>query len=245
MTWDDLFLLSLRNSGVYGTGQSMSAVDEENIRQITNMMLGQWQVKRWLVYHLVSLSTTCDGSTFYTIGDGGTFDVPRPEQIDFAFARQVTQSAPNQPDFPLRIIRSYEEYSQIGLKELSASPSWGIFYDSGYPLGKLYPYPIMNDQYELHVGVKARLDEAGAGTDVIVMPPEYQYALYYNLMLEARVAYRLKPDPQINARAKAALNTLRAANTQIGTMNMPVAVRAVGGGGYNAYSDSIGPTFSR
>lgn len=241
MTWDDLFTMVLRNSGVYGTGQKLSAVDGENIRQICNMLIQQWQVRRWLVYHLVEVSTVCDGSTSYTIGDGATFDVPRPDQIDYAFARQVSQSAPNQPDFPLQIIRSREDYSQIALKELSAGPSWGIFYDSGYPTGNLYPYPLMNDQYQLHVGVKARLDQAGAGTESIDLPPEYHYALYYALQQEARLAYRLKQDKALDGKARAALNTLRAANTQIGVLDMPAAVRPIGGGGYNAYSDTWGP----
>lgn len=240
MTWDELYLMVLRNSGVYGTGQNMTAVDGENMREICNMLIQQWQVRRWLVYHLVETTVTCDGSEFYTIGTGGDFNIPRPDQIDFAFARQVTQAAPNQPDFPLRIIHSYEEYSQITLKGLNAGPSWSVFYDSGYPLGKLYPWPLMNDQYELHIGTKARLDQAGAGSESIDLPPEYHYALYYSLQAEARSAYRLKPDPYILGKAKAALGTLRAANTQIGVLRLPQAV--VGRGAYNIANDSWSPS---
>lgn len=239
-TWISMINLILRDSGVLGVGQTAQSQDVSDQKMRLNMMLDEWKRNRWLVYCLVDLSTPCDGSLFYEIGIGATINYPRPDEIDAAFARQTTAAQPNRPDFPLRIIKSYEEYSQIALKRLNAGPSWALFYDSGYPIGKIYPYPLMSDQYELHVLVKKELDNITNTADDIILPPEYHMALYSNGIQLIRAAYGLPPKPFIDRQAKTSLQTLRAANYQVGTLNMPAAVRGVGA--YNIWNDSWGPS---
>lgn len=239
MYWGDLINLVFRDSGVLGVGQTLQARDIQDAKMRFNLMLGQWKRRRWLVYHLVSHSIPMDGSRSYTIGAGGDINVPRPDSIESAFARQVIQPQPNQPDFPLYIIRSWEDYSRITLKGLQAGPAWGLFYDSGYPLGTLYPYPLMTSQYELHVQVKNELVSVGDIADEIILPPEYELAIYAVQMQMTRSAYALPPKPEIDRLAKGALETLRATNFQIPTLRMPGAVQGVGG--YNIWSDTFGP----
>lgn len=240
-TWISMINLILRDSGVLGVGQTAQAQDVADQKMRLNMMLDEWKRNRWLVYCLVELSTPCDGSLYYEIGAGATFDYPRPDQIDAAFARQTTTAEANRPDYPLRIIPSYEEYSQIGLKHLNAGPAWALFYDSGYPIGKLYAYPLMNDQYDLHILVKKELDTIANTADEIILPPEYHMAIYSNGIQLMRSAYGLSPKPFIDKQAKSSLQTLRAANYQVGTLNMPAAIR--GTGAYNALNDSFGPGY--
>jgi hypothetical protein len=237
-TWISMINLILRDSGVLGVGQTAQAQDITDQKSRLNMMLDEWKRNRWLVYCLLDLSVECDGSLYYEIGDGATIDYPRPDEIDAAFARQITAAQPNQPDFPLRIIKSYEEYSQIALKQLSAGPSWALFYESDYPTGKLYPYPLMSDQYELHVLVKKELDTIVDTAEDIILPPEYHMALYSNGIQLIRSAYGLPPKPFIDKQARTSLQTLRAANFQVGTLNMPAAIRGVGS--YNIWNDSFG-----
>jgi hypothetical protein len=227
-TCGDFFGLVARDAGVLAVGQTLQAQQVNDMQARANMMISQWKRRRWLVPHLVDVFIRCDGSQSYTIGRGCQIETYRPDQIDAAYARQVIQSVPNQVDYPLRIIRSHEEYSEITLKNMEAGPSWAVFYDSNYPEGRLYPYPLMNDQYEL-----------GALTDEILLPPEYNFALYANLMQLTRSAFRLPPDQFIDKQAKSSLETIRSANFQVGTMNMPAAV--AGYGGYNIWSDSWGP----
>lgn len=238
-TWGDLIALWMRDAGVLGVGQALQAQDTADAIRRCNMMLAQWKRRRWLVYHLVDLSAVMDGSLFYTFGTGGTFNYPRTDQIESAFVRQLTQAQPNQPDFPLRLIHSMEEYSRIALKNLAAGPSWALFYDSGYPLGKLYPYPLSSSQYELHVQVKAELDSIANAADTIVLPPEYELAIYASQMKMTRSAYRLAADKTIDDLAKSALETLRSSNFQIPTLNMPAGVQ--GRGAYNIWNDQSGP----
>lgn len=245
-TWAQLINLIFRDSGVLGVGQTLQAEDTSDAVMRLNMMLSQWKRRRWLVYHLVSYSLPMDGSLFYTIGASGDLDVARPNSIESAFMRQAVQSQPNQVDYPLQLIQSYEEYSAITLKNMQAGPSWRLFYDSDWPLGKLYPWPLAGGSaggsgpFELHIQVKSELTSVTSVGAEVDLPPEYWQAIYFTQMGQTRAAYRMPPDAYITGQAKASLETLRTANLQIPTLNMPRPLR--GRGGYNIFSDSWGPS---
>jgi hypothetical protein len=220
-TWAQLLQLTLKDSGVLGVGQSALPEDTADTALRCNMMLGQWRRRRWLVYHLVDISCNCDGSLFYEVGPGLDLDVTRPDKIEGAYSRQL--NVPNLPvNYPLRIISSYEEYVRISTPTLQASPPVAIFYDSGYPTGKAYPWPLPGNGYTLHILVKDTLDSVPADLDQEVnLPPEYQDAIYLSLMERNRMAYQLPPDPILGGNAKGARETLRSSNFQIATLGMP------------------------
>lgn len=240
-TFATLLNMALKASGVAGGGVTPQPQQSADALQLLNWMLADWSARRWLVYHLLDLSVVCDGSLFYTIGPGQQINTPRVDKLEFAYARQTVQSVPNQVDYPLYIIESMEEYARITLKQLHSGPAYGVFLDSGYPTGKLYPWPLMNSQFELHVGVKAQLTQATSAQDTVVLPGPYERALYFNLAVDLRAHYRLPESQQLNKRATAALNTIRSANFQIAPLRMPRALQPVNGGQYNVFSDSYGP----
>lgn len=230
-----LLELCFRDSGVFGTGQTPLAGDLEDALTRLNMMIGQWNRRRWLVYHLVDTGITCDGSVSYTIGTGGDFNIARPDRIEAAYMRQVVPTNPTPIDWPMQLISAYEDYIKIAIKTLTAAPSEYLFYDSGFPLGRLFPWPVPNYQYELHVLTKAVLHSfPDVGTE-IVLPEEYHEAIYLNMMVRLRMAYRMKSDAVMIGLAKAALNTIRRSNVQIARLMMPGPIAR--GPNYNIYSD--------
>jgi hypothetical protein len=112
-----------------------------------------------------------------------------------------------------------------------------IFYDSAYPLGVVYPWPVPQASiYQIHLTLKADLPQFTALAQTINLPEEYRAALHYNLCARLRPAYQLPPDPSIVALAKDALNVIRGANTQIPRLRMPASLRR-NGGRYNILSD--------
>lgn len=235
----DIVRLALKDSGVLGVGQTALAEDTNDAFDTMNMILTQWQRKRWLVYHLVDHSIVSTGATSYTIGPGGDIDTYRPSTIEAAFFRQILNPQPNQVDYPLSLLLSYEDYSRITLKQLVTLPQW-LFYDSSYPLGTLYPWPVIQSAiYELHVITRQELTEFTSLSQDIDLPPEYVAALRYNLAARLRPMYQLPPDPSLTALAEDSLNTLRQANVQIPRLRMPLAVQTPGLP-YNIYSDSWG-----
>jgi len=243
VTAAQIISLALLDAGVSARGQVASGEDTANALMRLKMIISQWARRRWLVFHLVDVHATLTGAQSYSFGPGQTFDAPRTDQIEAAFIRQIYPSSGSPIDYPVGVIRSYEDYSQITLKGLQGGPSWLVFYDSGWPNGTVYPWPIPNVgiTYELHLIVKAALQDI---TDIqadLAFPDEYQQALYSNLVLALCAAYKLPVDPGMVAIAKASLETLRTSNVQVPTMNMPGAVLPMSGGGYNIWSDSWGP----
>lgn len=237
-TPSDIIIQALKKAGILGVGQSAQAEDMTDALQDLNDMMAQWQRKRWLVYHLVDVSIVSTGQRSYTIGPGADINVTtRPDRIESAFFRQIVQSQPNQIDYPLEIIEAREDYNNIALKGLTQFPMY-VFYDSAFPLGVVYPWPILQASiYELHLSIKAQLSQFTSLGETIVLPLEYFAALKWNLAIRVAASYKLPVDPALVALAKDSLNVIRNANTQIPRLRMPADL--IRPGVYNPYSDQI------
>lgn len=231
----DLISLALKQCGALGVGQTAAAEDTTDALRLLNMMLSQWQRKRWSIYHLVDLSKVSTGASSYTVGTGGDFNVTRPDRIEAAYVRQLVN--PNPVDYPLRLIESREDYSRIALKSLSSFPT-SIFYDANFPTGTIYPYPLpLASIYEIHIVIKAQISQFASLTDTVTLPPEYEEAIYYNLAGRLASMYKIPVDPVTINLARASLNTIKNANAQIATLRLPSGLGR--GGLYNPYSDQI------
>jgi hypothetical protein len=160
----------------------------------------------------------------------------RPDKLESAFFRMLPGGNGTQAvDYPLQMLFAYEDYARITLKSL-VSFSQCIFYDSGWPLGRIYPWPIPQaNLYEVHIILKEVLPEFANLTSTFDFPPEYLAAIHYNLVIRLRAAYRLPEDPGFDDLAKDALQTIRAANAQIPSLVMPDNL--VRPSVYNIYSD--------
>lgn len=235
-TPQEIITQALKKSGVLGVGQTALAEDINDGFTDLNDMLAQWQRKRWLVYHLITMSFTSTGAQSYTIGPSGNFNVTqRPDKIDSAFFRQINTTSPNQVDYPLKIIDAREDYNRISLKGLVTFPEY-LFYDTAYPMGLIYPWPVIQSGlYELFITIKEQLTAFTSLAQSIILPPEYMAALKWNLAARLRPSYQMPADPQIIGLAKDSLNVIRNANAQIPTLKMPAALTRRGI--YNIYSD--------
>jgi hypothetical protein len=205
-------------------------------------MLGEWASKRWLIYSLQDYSILSTGAQSYTIGPGGNIDtagMQRPDRLeDGNFFRQIlTATPPNQIDYPLTLLESREDYSRIGLKQLSTIPQF-IFYDPQFPLGVIYPWPVLPATlYELHVLCKSQLSQFANLANQINLPSQYYGALRYNLACRVRTMYQLPPDPQLVGLAEDSLNTIRNMNAQVPRLRMPDGINR--GRRYNIFGDFV------
>jgi len=237
-TAGDLIALALKDSGVTGAGQTPLAEDSNDALTRLNMMLSQWNRRRWVIYHLVDSYLPATGALAYTVGIGGNFNIPRPAKIASAFMR-MTPGPNGQPssasvDYNLDIIEAREDWNKIQAKGINSFSKY-CFYDAAFPLGNLYFWPVPPNIYELHISTLDQLAQFMALNQQINLPPEYYAALFYNLQRVLRMAYRLPPDEDINGEARATLATIRNANTQIPRLSMPAELRSRGR--YNIFSD--------
>ena len=104
-----------------------------------------------------------------------------------------------------------------------------MFYSPDYPYGtaRFWPLPQAG-QWELHLICKAPISGALAATDEIVLPPEYQDAIMWNLALRLAPSYGSALGAgiveQIRPMAFAALATLRIANAAVPSLALPNAL---------------------
>ena len=235
-----LITLALKSAGILGVGQTALAEDNTDTFDVLNAMIGQWNRKRWLIYNLIDVSLPTTGAESYSVGPNGDFNVPRVDRLEAAFFRQFVQNVPgqNEVDYPLEILQSREDYNDIALKQLVSWPTY-IFFDSGYPMGNVFPWPIPQvGNFELHLTLKNTLASFSTLTQAVNLPPEYIEAIWTNLTVRVCAIYPgAVLTPIVEGLAKASLSTIRVANTQIPRLQMPAGM--VRPPLYNVYSGRV------
>lgn len=127
-------------------------------------------------------------------------------------------------DCPLYLIQGREEYNRITLKAMSAWPR-AAFYDAAYPLGNLFVWPVpVAGVFEIHCTLKAGLPVYATVNDLINLPDEYYAAMLYSLAVQIAMLNGADPKPSHVSAMRAALNTIRLANTQIPAARMPAGL---------------------
>jgi hypothetical protein len=225
MTPVDYIRLALKAANVIGVGQTPDAEDTNDCFIVLQSMLGQWSRKRWLVPNEIDSSVTSTGATSYTVGTGGNINIARPDCIEAAYVRLLPYASPNQQvDISLSLIDAHEDYAALQNKSVVGFPV-ALFYDSAYPLGSIYLYPVAaSNLYEIHIITKYSFTSSLTLTTDLALPPEYQDAIIWNLACRVRPLFGAAPDATLVALAKSALNTVRGANAQIPILRMPRGV---------------------
>jgi hypothetical protein len=230
----DIVNLALKTANVVGVGQSALAEDTNDVFNMLNMMLAQWQRRRYMVYNLETIGIPATGAISYTIGVGQQFNITRPVKIESAYIRM--QGGSTLPvDYPLQVLRAQEDYDRISIKTLNAFPQY-IYYDTTFPVGNIYVWPVPNNQYQIFVTVMVQLQSFQNLSDQIVLPPEYLDAMQWNLADRITAMYGMPQNPQITKYAEASMRAIEEVNSQIPLLHMPVALRGKSGA-YNIYGD--------
>lgn len=236
----DAFLMA----GVVGQGQTISQFDLNLGLRRLNGMLGLWATKRWLIWDLVEIGFTSDGRTTpYLVGPGGDYSIARrPDRIEFAFLRQLTQNQGLPVDTPLKVWEAREQYDLNVLKKNFVSYPSGIFLDTAWPTASMFVYPWPNaSQYQIFIAMKNVFPVFTAQTLMSQIPDFFVEGFKRNLARILRQNYGrgTKPDIELNEMAKDSLNTIKNANLQVPELRMPNGMPGTGGI-YNIYSDSQG-----
>lgn len=133
----------------------------------------------------------------------------------------IFSGTPNPIDYPLTPIPSYEDYASIGLKGMRTWPSC-FYYNPAFPFGEFRPWPIaQGGLWEFHLVYPEPLPTNLTASSAINLPPEYWDAILWTLAARLAPSYGQQVNDVIASQARAALNTIRAANTQIPTLGMP------------------------
>jgi hypothetical protein len=244
-TVQQAIFLALRMAGRISDTQSVAdgSKDVYDAFALLVMMLAQWQRRRWLIWNEQEAAVVSTGANYYTIGPRQDFNVARPDKIHAAWVRlgpgfgnhgamleealpfplgaRPALPTPNLVDIPLAIIEAKEDWAGITIKDLKSIPS-AVFYDSSFPIGRMYFWPVPPAAtYEMHIVVKASLPVYAALNDALDLPPEYLDAVVNNLACRIVVASGGQISPFLLGQAKASLETIKMANSQIPLLSMP------------------------
>lgn len=87
------------------------------------------------------------------------------------------------------------------------------------------------------LGFTWTVGDVGPNIDTeIIMPPEYEEALVLNLSIRLSAMYQMPASAETRQLAKAALNTIKIANTQVPALTMPMAPGLRTGKAFNIYN---------
>lgn len=229
-------------AGITGKGQTPDAMDISLALRRLNGMVSLWGTKRYMVWDLLTIGKLSDGRILpYTVGPGGDYSLARrPDRIESAFLRQLTQNQGLPVDTPLRVVQSREQYNLATLKDKFVSYPALVFLDSSWPQGSLFIYPWPTASlYQIFISVKNVFPVFTATTLMSQIPDQYLECMKLNLALRLRQNYGkgMKPDQALAAQAKDAINTVKNSNLQTPDLTMPIGMPG-SGGQYNIYSDS-------
>src|SRR5882724_3877791 len=133
----DLVTRALRVATIVGAGEVPDADDAADALLSLNLMLDAWQAERLYVFAVVErLGTLVAGTATYTVGAGATFNVPRPQRIEWAYTRDSQNY-----DRDLDVVPD-QVFAAISLKSLGNIFPTVLWYETAYPLGVIHLWPL-------------------------------------------------------------------------------------------------------
>lgn len=187
-------------AGVIGENETLKSGEAQRGLKTLNNMLALWSIDRTYIYAVTQNNfPLTNGVGTYTIGTGGTFNIPRPPTIDYAFVRL------NGVDYPLRPIDN-QDYDAIPYKPNNGFPVC-FYYDAAFPLGTIKIYGTPQANMELFLDTWTLLPRFANLVTDITFPDGYEMALVYNLakMIVPKFGFSLTPEAQEIAVASLAM----------------------------------------
>lgn len=208
---------SLRKIHVLGKGQELDPDEANDALETLNNILSVWSAEGDFIFTETKESFPLDGSESYTIGSGATFDTERPNYIQSAFITIGSTS------FPLTQIDA-QQYSRITEKNIVAIPD-RFHYDAGFPVAKLYLYPIGPSGHTLNIYSFKPLEKFSSLDAVVSMPPEYKAALEFNLSIWIAPEYERQPSMHVEKLARHTKSVVSSQNKRnenfVSTIDLP------------------------
>lgn len=230
----DLIQAAFENLGVYDPGEAMSAEDAQTGLTTLNRMLDIWSGQRLMVPFSVTESfPLVVGTVSYTIGDGGTWDTVRPQDIEVAYIRDA-----NGVDSRVEIIRDRRFYDRITDKDVSSRPN-RLWYDTQYTLGIVYLDSAPALAETIFLISKKLLAQFASLTAVASFPPGYEAAIEYNLSVWLAPKFSTKVSAEVAVLAEETMRVIKSFNWQpmISDLGLPAGrnngIYDITTGGYN------------
>jgi len=203
-TPQDLINKALVLSGDIGSGDSVSASDNELALFLLNNILEDFSLDKLLAYSITRVELALNANQqSYTIGAGGNFNIAVPININRASLLY------NNHETPLETF-NINTWQLLSNKFTSGLPK-ALYTDNNFPLSTIYLYPVSTDglaKLVLYLQTPLQTINADNLTQEIYLPPGYQQAITYSLAYEMSLTTD-SPKPYLEAKAEKAKASIR------------------------------------
>lgn len=208
-----------------GVGETLESELANNGLEALNAMLESWSLDELAVYVTKISTHNLTSVQTFTVGTGGTFNIPRPDRIESAY---VTVGG---NDYPLQIIDN-EQWNAITEKDTTATIPAYLKYDANVPLGNISLFPIPNGG-SLTINTFQPLQRFTNLTDVLLLPSGYERAIAYNLAIEIAPEASMQISQEVARGARESKAAIMRINARMPVLGMDKSL--VGGSRFGAW----------
>lgn len=207
-TGNDIVSGALRLVSSLTPGEPVNGDEAANALVVLNGLLAAFSAEWGLIN-----STTIEffpltvGKVSYTMGTGGDFNTPRADTIFNQWLYDTVAGI----RYPIESLAD-NEYNAIPLNTIQSIPK-AIYYDSQYPLGVVYVYPVAGaSNYQLYLESIKPIMQFTTLTTAMNLPGEYFKTLKLLLADEIAPEYGFEITGKLAQNIERARDMLKAAN---------------------------------
>lgn len=183
-----LITTSLRIINYLGSGESATEDDMDISVQALDSMIDSWSNDPLMIYSLNPYKfATVAGQKEYTLGPTGDWDIPRPMQINQAYANWNDDTI-QQVDLPVTILTD-AQYAAISVKNTPTTFAFALYDDGNYPLRTISLWPVPTTNTPITLWLMQPLLGYTSIDDEVSYPPGYYEAFQYNLALRLAIQF--------------------------------------------------------
>lgn len=222
-TYLDLITRSFQLSGVTGSGESPDSSQVQDGIWALHNLTDTLNADNLNVFTIAILSIPVVAlQQQYLVGPSDPTATPpivsdfnitvRPPALNGVWFQQTTGAYPT--DIPVTLM-SEEDWGNMRAKNVPGTIGTFGYYDQNFPRATLYIWPVPSGGGNLILHAQKMLNDAALLTDLLVYPPGYKQAIYYDLAIKLAILNGVEPLPTVKEIAESSMLSLQNNNGQI------------------------------
>lgn len=205
---------AMRALGALASGEAATADEGADGLRLLNLMLANWNTQELTVYTIQqSVLAVTAGVQGYTLGAGGTWNIPRPIRLETAVLRK------GPVDYPMEII-NYQEWQGIFIKGIQSTFSWYLYNDYGFPLSNCSIWPVPTENGQIVLTSWSQLGQFTNLSHDLTFPPAYELAMIYGLAVYMAPQFGREVTPALAGLAQQTFADLKRSSMRVPTLEI-------------------------
>lgn len=208
----DIIKRALRSINVLESGESPDNAETNDALDTANEMFDSWNAEGYMIFSIgINDFPLSSSQQIYTLGTGGDFNIPRPENLNYASI--VILNNPAEPvEYPIPIYTTQDWQQHIPIKNVPGNLPLLVYDDGNFPLRSLtfWPSGATNCSFRLYSWQK--LNNFPDLVTSRTYPAGYLEAIRYNLAIRLATEYGAPVSPELAALAMSSLARVKSSN---------------------------------